>query len=76
MKQGGNVKRVYIAAAVLAICALATAAYAGKSDVITTGHNINAAGCKSCHASHNGAVATGVPAKCWAGPRRIAGARA
>lgn len=32
---------------------------ADKADVVTTAHNVGGAGCKSCHASHNGSVANG-----------------
>lgn len=46
--------------AVLAIVVMATFAFAQtKSTVIGTVHDINSGGCKSCHAPHNGSVATG-----------------
>lgn len=49
-----------IAIAVLAIAVATTVAYAGtKANVITSLHDINSAGCLSCHAPHNGSVATG-----------------
>src|SRR3990170_4026757 len=46
---------------ILAIAMVATLAFAQnqKSTVIGTVHDISAAGCKSCHAPHNGSVATG-----------------
>ena len=52
--------KVAIAIAVLAIACMASATFAQtKSTVIGTVHNISAAGCLSCHAPHNGSVATG-----------------
>ncbi|MFQ5663305.1 MAG: cytochrome c3 family protein [Terriglobia bacterium] len=49
------------AMAILAIAVAATLAFAQnqKSTVIGTVHDINLQGCFSCHAPHNGSVATG-----------------
>ncbi|OFV84230.1 MAG: hypothetical protein A3D93_04885 [Acidobacteria bacterium RIFCSPHIGHO2_12_FULL_67_30] len=46
---------------ILAIAMVATLAFAQnqKSTVIGTVHDITSNGCKSCHAPHNGSVATG-----------------
>lgn len=45
---------------VVAIIAMvATTAWSQKAGVIGTVHDVNNNGCKSCHAPHNGAVATG-----------------
>lgn len=49
-----------VAIAVVAIAVMATVGFAQtKSTVIGTVHDINAGGCMSCHAPHNGSVATG-----------------
>jgi len=49
-----------LAIVIVVIALAATVAFAqNKSNVLTTGHNINSAGCLSCHAPHNGSVATG-----------------
>ncbi len=50
-----------VAIAILAIAVAGTLAFAQsqKSTVIGTVHDINSGGCKSCHAPHNGSVATG-----------------
>src|SRR5512146_397821 len=37
---------------------MSSAAWAQKSNVLGTKHNVGGTGCKSCHASHNGAQAT------------------
>jgi predicted CXXCH cytochrome family protein len=54
-------KQSRAAIAILAIALAATLAFAQnqKSTVIGTVHDIFSAGCKSCHAPHNGSVATG-----------------
>lgn len=52
-------KQSRAAVVILAIALAATLAFAqgAKSPVLTTLHNIAGAGCKSCHAPHNGAAA-------------------
>lgn len=53
-------KRLQFALVVLAVLALACTAWAQKSKVIGSAHDVGGNGCQSCHAPHNGAVATGV----------------
>jgi predicted CXXCH cytochrome family protein len=53
------VKRSYVALVVLLTLALTCTAFAQKKNVIGSSHDVGGNGCKSCHASHNGAVATG-----------------
>lgn len=49
-----------VAFVVLAIAVATSLAYAGtKANVIASKHDISLAGCESCHAPHNGSVATG-----------------
>lgn len=50
-------KSIFFPAALAFLFALPLAA--DKADVISTDHNVGGAGCKSCHASHNGSVANG-----------------
>ncbi len=52
-------KYCYLALAVLAILTLASTAGAQKAGVIGSAHDVGGNGCKSCHAPHNGSVATG-----------------
>lgn len=53
-------RKTRVVLGVLAIAVMATLAFAQtKSTVIGTVHDINAGGCLSCHAPHNGSVATG-----------------
>ncbi|MBI1749329.1 MAG: hypothetical protein HY234_06405 [Acidobacteria bacterium] len=49
----------YIALVILAIVTLASTGWAQKAGVIGTHHDVGGNGCKSCHAPHNGSVATG-----------------
>lgn len=53
-------KRILVILVILAF-ALGTAAYGqlSKAGVMTSDHNVGGNGCKSCHAPHNGSVATG-----------------
>jgi predicted CXXCH cytochrome family protein len=44
---------------VLAALSITSAAWAQKSKVIGSKHDVGGTGCKSCHASHDGAKATG-----------------
>jgi predicted CXXCH cytochrome family protein len=44
---------------VLAALAITSAAWAQKSKVIGSKHDVGGTGCKSCHASHDGAKSTG-----------------
>jgi len=54
------VRKIRVVLGVLAISVIATLAFAQtKSTVIGTVHDINSGGCLSCHAPHNGSVATG-----------------
>ena len=57
-------RKVLIFSVVFAL-ALGTSAFGqavplAKAGVMTTDHNVGGSGCKSCHAPHNGSVATGL----------------
>jgi predicted CXXCH cytochrome family protein len=53
------VKRRSIGLVVVAALVISSAAWAQKSKVIGSKHDVGGTGCKSCHASHDGAKATG-----------------
>jgi predicted CXXCH cytochrome family protein len=53
------VKRSTLALVLLVIVAMTCSAFAQKSKVIGSVHDVGSNGCKSCHAAHNGSVATG-----------------
>jgi len=53
------VKRLTIALVLLVVVAMTCSAWAQKSRVIGSVHDVGSNGCKSCHAAHNGAAATG-----------------
>ena len=50
---------IQIALILMAVLLLACTAFAQKSGVIGSAHDVGGNGCKSCHAPHNGAKATG-----------------
>ncbi len=52
-------KRRYLGLVVLTTLIVTSAAWAQKSKVIGSKHDVGGIGCKSCHASHDGAQATG-----------------
>ena len=52
-------KKVLVFLAILTF-ALSTAAFGQLSKAILADHNVGGNGCKSCHAPHNGSVATGL----------------
>jgi len=59
MFEGGTVKRSTVALVLLVVIAMTCSAFAQKSRVIGSVHDVGSNGCKSCHAAHNGSVATG-----------------
>lgn len=52
-------KRSTLVIALFVIVLMACSAWAQKSKVIGSAHDVGGNGCKSCHAAHNGSVATG-----------------
>jgi predicted CXXCH cytochrome family protein len=59
LSSGGSVKRSTLALVMLAMLAFASVAWAQKSKVIGSAHDVGGNGCASCHAPHNGSAATG-----------------